>query len=447
MAAKITYWSLIKGNRDFRNLWLGQLVSNLGDWFNTLALYSLIFQLSGTGEAVAGVLIAKLLPNFFIGPYAGVIVDRFDRKKIMIWSDILRGVLVIGFIFLRTKEHLWIAYTLMVIQMVFASFFEPARTAVIPNITKRNEIVAANALAGSTWSAMLALGAAIGGAVMIWLGRDMAFIIDSATFFLSAYFIRLIPSLKSKDAAGEKETGGGVSQLIRGIKYIKEDAYRLGLILVKPGLALTGGILTLFPIFTERVYSLKVLSASAALGFLYSARGMGAFIGPILIRKYFGESQRVMRRTIGFGYLVIAGSFVAFSFAPNIWWASVSVFTMTFGGASIWFFSTTLAHLEIEDKFRGRFFALELSIFTAVFSASTAVVGWSLDNLNLSPRDIGLRMSMLPLIPSILWFLFLTKYKKRKRRKKSGKQWTPVQRQDGITEAFDMPPSDIVDEE
>jgi len=157
LAVKITYRALLKGNRDFRNLWLGQLVSNLGDWFNTLALYSLIFQLSGTGEAVAGVLIAKLLPNFFIGPYAGVIVDRFDRKKIMIWSDILRGVLVIGFIFLTSKEHLWIAYVLMVIQMVFASFFEPARTAVIPNITKRNEIVAANALAGSTWSAMLAL--------------------------------------------------------------------------------------------------------------------------------------------------------------------------------------------------------------------------------------------------------------------------------------------------
>jgi len=187
LAVKVTYWALIKGNRDFRNLWLGQLVSNLGDWFNTLALYSLIFQLSGTGEAVAGVLIAKLLPNFFIGPYAGVIVDRFDRKKIMIWSDILRGILVIGFIFLTSKEHLWIAYTLMVFQTGLASFFEPARTAVIPNITKRHEIVAANALAGSTWSAMLALGAAIGGAVMIWLGRDMAFIIDSATFFLSEF--------------------------------------------------------------------------------------------------------------------------------------------------------------------------------------------------------------------------------------------------------------------
>ena len=336
----------------------------------------------------------------------------------------------------------------MVFQMVFASFFEPARTAVIPNITKRNEIVAANALAGSTWSAMLALGAAIGGAVMIWLGRDMAFIIDSATFFLSAYFIWLIPSLKSKDVnPSEKETGGGVSQLIRGIKYIREDTYRLGLILVKPGLALTGGILTLFPIFTERVYSLKVLSASAALGFLYSARGAGAFFGPILIRKYFGESQRVMRRTIGFTCLFIAGSFVAFSYAPTIWWASVTVFTMTFGGASLWFFSTTLAHLEIEDKFRGRFFALELSIFTAVFSASTAFVGWSLDNLDLTPRDISLRMSMMPLIPSFLWFLFLNKYKKRKRKKKQGKEWAPVQRQTGITEALDMPPSDIVDEE
>ena len=445
-AKKITYWELISSNPDFRKLWLGQLVSNLGDWFNTIALYGLIIELSGTGQAIAGVLIAKLLPNFFVGPYAGVIVDRFDRKKIMIWTDILRGVLVLGFIFMTSKDHLWIAYTLMVLQMVLGSFFEPARTAVIPNITKRSELVAANALAGSTWSAMLAIGAAVGGLVTALIGRDLAFVVDSGTFFLSAYFIYQIPSLKAADHEESKEKGAGIKQLIAGIKYVKDDLYRTGLIFVKPGLALSGGLLTLLPIFTERVYTTTLLNSTAALGYLYAMRGAGAFVGPILIRNYFGESPRVMRRSIGVGYLMISLSFIMFSLSPDIWTASIFVFTGTFGGASLWFFSTTLAHIEVEDRFRGRFFALELAIFTAIFSLSTVVVGWALDNLNLTPREVAFRLALVPLLPAFLWFIFLFSYKKRRGDKMGSEDWSPVHGQDGITEGLEIPPRGLVDD-
>ncbi len=446
MAKRITYWELLRDNESFRKLWLGQLVSNLGDWFSTIAIYGIIIQLSGSGQAIAGVIIAKMLPNFFVGPYAGVIVDRFDRKKIMIWSDILRGILALGFIFLSKPEHLWIAYFLMILQTVLASFFEPARNAVIPNITKRSEIVAANALAGSTWSAMLAIGAAIGGAATALFGIQTAFIIDAGTFMLSAYFISTIPSLKAKDDELRKESGAGFSQLVEGIKYIKDDVYKIGLLFVKPGLALSGGILTLFPFFSEKIMLTPLLSTTAGLGLLYASRGVGAFIGPIFVRKYFGESPRIMRRTIGFGYLIISISFILFSQAPNIWIGSLFVMTGTFGGACIWFFSTTLIHIEVEDRYRGRFFALELSIFTLIISISTVVVGWSLDNLPLSAREVGFRLALVPIIPALLWFIFLFSYKKRRGDKMSDKNWTAVHGQASITEGSELPPSDIVED-
>ena len=446
MPKKITYWELIRDNHSFRKLWLGQLVSNLGDWFSTIAIYGIIIELSGSGQAIAGVLIAKMLPNFFVGPYAGVIVDRFDRKKIMIWSDLLRGVLALGFIFLSKAEHLWIAYLLMVLQMVLGSFFEPARNAVIPNITKRSEIVAANALAGSTWSAMLAIGAAIGGVATALLGRDMAFVIDAGTFMLSAYFIWTIPSLKAKDHEEKKATGAGFSQLVAGIRYIKEDIYKVGLLFVKPGLALSGGILTLLPVFSEKIMITPLLTTTAGLGLLYASRGVGAFIGPIFVRNYFGESPRIMRRTIGFGYLIISISFMLFSQAPNIWIGSFFIMTGTFGGACIWFFSTTLIHIEVEDRYRGRFFALELAIFTLIISISTVAVGWSLDNLHLTAREVSFRLALVPFIPALLWFIFLFSYKKRRGNKMSDKNWSTVRRQGSITEGSELPASDIVED-
>ncbi|MCH8272793.1 MAG: hypothetical protein IIB41_06020, partial [Candidatus Marinimicrobia bacterium] len=146
------------------------------------------------------------------------------------------------------------------------------------------------------------------------------------------------------------------------------------------------------------------------------------------------------------GYLVISISFILFSQAPNIWIGSLFVMTGTFGGACIWFFSTTLIHIEVEDRYRGRFFALELSIFTLIISISTVIVGWSLDNLPLTAREVGFRLALVPIIPSLIWFIFLFSYKKRRGNKTSGKNWSAVHGQASITEGSELPPSDIVED-
>ncbi|MBA3248012.1 MAG: MFS transporter, partial [Pyrinomonadaceae bacterium] len=168
------YVALLRENRGFRLLWLGQVVSQLGDWFNTIAVYTLVLNLTGSGRAVGLVLVARFLPTVVIGPLAGVVADRYSRRRIMIISDVVRAVIVLGFLFIRRPDQVWIIYALTVLQLAASTFFEPAKSAVIPSLVAERDLVTANAISSVTWSSMLTLGAALGGFVTGWFGTDVA---------------------------------------------------------------------------------------------------------------------------------------------------------------------------------------------------------------------------------------------------------------------------------
>src|SRR5512145_1061869 len=185
----VGYIELLRSNRAFRQLWLGQVVSQMGDWFNTIALYTIILNLTGSGRDVGLLLVARFVPSFLFGPLSVVVADRFSRQRIMIISDLLRALVVLGFLFVRSADQLWIIYVLTVLQLGLSTFFEPAKTAAIPSIVEDRELVAANAISSVTWSVMLTLGAAIGGIVTGWLGTNVAFVLDSLTYLLSAALI------------------------------------------------------------------------------------------------------------------------------------------------------------------------------------------------------------------------------------------------------------------
>jgi len=185
----VGYIQLLRSNHDFRRLFIGQLVSQTGDWFNSVALFTLLLSLTGSGEAVGYILIIKLLPSFFAGPLAGVVADRFNRKTIMIVADIVRGFLVLGFLLVQRPEQVWLVYAIAALEVVVSTFFDPAKSAAIPNIVSREELIPANALSAASWSVTLALGAALGGVVTDAFGRNTAFVVDSVSFFVSAAFI------------------------------------------------------------------------------------------------------------------------------------------------------------------------------------------------------------------------------------------------------------------
>src|SRR5437773_8532781 len=164
----VRYGELLRANRGFRLLWLGQVVSQMGDWFDTIAVYTIALKLTGSSRSVALIMVARFLPSVVMGPLSGVVADRLSRRSIMITADLLRALVVLGFLLVRRPDQMWLVYVLTVMQLAVSAFFEPAKTAAIPSIVSDLELLPANAISSVTWSAMLTLGAALGGFVPVW---------------------------------------------------------------------------------------------------------------------------------------------------------------------------------------------------------------------------------------------------------------------------------------
>jgi predicted MFS family arabinose efflux permease len=408
----IGYVELLRTNRNFRRLWLGRLISQTGDWFNSVALFTLLLNLTGSGEAVGLVLIIKLLPQFFAGPIAGVVADRFNRKTIMIVADVMRGILVLGFLLVRRPDQVWIVYAIAALEIIVSSFFEPAESAAVPTIVSRDELVSANALSGATWSVTLAFGAALGGAVTNVFGRDTAFVIDSITFFISAAFIQAtrIPPLadRSKPEGESKRLSfadaAGVTDFIEGARYLKSNPHVSALLLVKSGWGLGGGVLLLLTIFGKQIFPLG-LDGSASIGLLYAARGTGALIGPIIARWITSDSPRTMRRAITVAFFVAGIFYLLFAGSPGLVFALIFVIGAHAGGSIQWVFSTTLLQLAVPNRFLGRVFALEMALLTLTMSVSTYLTGWGIDHAGLSARQMAMLLGLAFMIPGVGWYL------------------------------------------
>ena len=405
-ARPIGYIELLRGNRPFRQLWLGQVVSQLGDWFNTIALYTIILNLTGSGRDVGLLLVARFVPSFVFGPLSGVLADRFSRRSIMIVSDLLRAVVVLGFLFVRRADQLWIIYLLTVLQLALSTFFEPAKTAAIPSLVSDRELVAANAISSVTWSVMLTLGAAIGGLLTGLFGTDVAFVLDALTFLLSAALIASVRVPKRPKRPKSKLTIGkalGITETIEGVKYVIQRPRVLATLLVKPAWGLGGGILTLLAVFGEKVFPVGS-SAATGIGVLFAARGIGTAVGPIVARRIAGEGMKPMQASIGISFLISGVFYVAFGSTTSFVVALIVLGIAHTGGSILWVFSTVLLQRHVEDRFRGRVFAAELALLTLTMAVSNYVTGELLDRYNLSPRLLAVGIGIFFLAPGVVWF-------------------------------------------
>src|SRR3979411_328892 len=185
-----SYGRLLRGNRNFRRLWLAQIVSEIGDWFYTLSIYTLLLQLTGHASSVALALVLQVLPQTLIGPTAGVVNDRLRRKQVMIAADLVRFVVVLAMLLVRSRSVVWLVYPLLLAETTMAAFFEPARSAVIPNIADQGEVLTANTLSSATGSVNLLVGASVGGVVAAFFGRDTVFVLNALSFLASAVRLR-----------------------------------------------------------------------------------------------------------------------------------------------------------------------------------------------------------------------------------------------------------------
>ena len=182
----------------------------------------------------------------------------------------------------------------------------------------------------------------------------------------------------------------------------------MALLLVKPAWGLGGGILTLLPVFGEKIFRLSLAGVGgAALGMsvLYAARGVGTAIGPVLMRRFYGKTRQQMQRTIGLSFVVAGIFYVCFgaegSFGLALCWLAIA----HMAGSVLWVFSTVLLQATVEDEFRGRVFAAELMLMTLAMAASNYATGEALDRFQISPRAVTIAIGLFFILPGVLWLL------------------------------------------
>jgi len=401
----VGYRELLATNPVFRRLWFGQVVSQLGDWFNSIALYSLLLEYTGSGRAVGAALLCQLLPIFLFGPLAGFIADRLPRKRILIATDLLRGALVLGFLLVDHPDRYRWCYLLLFLQVSLSAFFLPARQAVLPQCVSRRELLAANALAGITWSVMLAIGSGLGGVVASTLGRPAAFVLDSVSYFVSALFLWPLPAFPpiTRRVVRSIADWSGWTDLAEGVRYLVQRPGLMSVLLVKAAWGVSGGILLLYSILGTKVFSLG-RSGALSIGLLYTARGIGAGIGPVVARAIGGEVPSRLRASIGIGFLVAGALLLALAATTSFALALCLVAAAHMGGSILWVFSTTLLHHRTDPSFSGRVFAAEQAAMTLTMSLSTFCVGQALDASGLSPRALLAILGGIVLVPMLVWF-------------------------------------------
>ncbi|MCB0190730.1 MAG: MFS transporter [Anaerolineae bacterium] len=409
------YIDLVKDNRDFRYLWFSQVISMLGDWFNLIASASLVADLSGSkGLAIGGLFIARLLPPFVLGPVAGVLADRFDRRKILIISDLLRAGVVLGFLFVRSERDIWLIYVLTLLQLSISAFFEPARSAVLPGLVHRRDLITANALSGATWSSMLALGAATGGLITALLGVTSAFIIDAATYLVSAYLITRI-AFPSKIMEGEATTSteAGWQSFIEGLNYLRERPEVLAITLLKASSAIAFGAIEIVQVsFAEEFFPLAG-NSSATLGLIYFVVGLGTGLGPIVAQHFSKDRLWPMYYAILIAYGVMFLGCLLLGWAPTLTIVLMGTFIRTVGTGINWVYSSSLIQMSVPDNFLGRIFAFDLAMTTLAASASTFWGGWAKDTLAYTAHQISLSMAGVCFIAGVIWMLYLITYARK----------------------------------
>lgn len=405
VAQRSDYLGLLRRNKPFRQLWYGQIVSQLGDWFNAIALFTLLLKLTGSGAAVGLLLVAEMLPATLVGPWAGVLVDRLPRRLVMVAADVGRALLVLPLLLVRDANDIWIIYVCTVGKVVLAAFFEPARSATIPMVTDAADLVTANAISGATWSAMLAIGAALGGLVAGTLGTTAAFIIDACSFLLSAVIIVRIPIVETHLAARAARPRVAGGDMREGLTFLARHPQALLYTSIKGLWSLGAGVLLVLTLLGRGVFPLGV-DGALSIGLLYAARGLGAAIGPFLAQRVFGTTFPAMRSAIAPAVALTGLGYVLASQAPTLWLAALAVMLAHLGGSTQWVFSTVLLQLSVPDQLRGRVFAIELALMTLATAASSYTAGW-LSDAGWGARDLAMLFGSIYLAPALLLVVLL----------------------------------------
>lgn len=390
--------SLLRRNRDFRRLFVASVISLGGDWFLFVAITSLIVESTGRAIDVGLAIVAQELAFFLASPPAGVLVDRLDRRKVMIVCDLARIGVCLSFLFVG-EATIWLAYPLLALLSVFGAPFDPASTASTPNLVDPVDLPTANALNGSLWGTMLAVGAGLGGLVATVFGRETAFVIDAASFGLSALLLWGIRRPFAEPREPDHEHPRMVEATVEVWHYARRDHRVLSLIGVKAGFGFAAGVLALIPVFGAEVFD----RGEIGVGALMAARGLGAFVGPFLGHRLSGEGHRRLFTAIGLALAVFGVSYMVLGLAPALWVAALTIFVAHLGGGAQWVLSTFGLQVLVPDRIRGRIFAVDFAMITLSLAISSVIAAVVADAAG--PRRAALFVGALAVVWAVVWSL------------------------------------------
>lgn len=400
------YIQLLRNNPDFARLWMAQVISLLGDWFNVIALSALVSRYSGgSGLAISGLLLARFLPPVVVSPLAGVLIDRFNRKHMLIFSDVARALIMLLLLFAASPEYLWLIYLLTVLQFCLSAIFEPGRSAIMPSLVKSEDLLIANTLGNVTWSVMLAVGAMIGGLIAAVLGTAAALILDALSFALSAWFITRIKTPQGRLAAhthAERQASG----FRVGVRYLLQHPATLALLFVKVGLSI--GNLDAIIIAYGTILFVIGDNGTGSLGILYSAFGLGAILGPLLMNRFSDGSVRTMRRLVIIAFVLMMIGWLVIGGAPVLAVAALGSGLRAMGSSVSWTYSSTMIQMSVPNNLLGRVFSFDMVGFSLMQTISTLITGLLIDNLGgHNAPVIAFGTGALSLIPLALWMFIV----------------------------------------
>ncbi|MGH2718525.1 MAG: MFS transporter [Actinomycetota bacterium] len=395
------YRQLLGSNRDFRRLWSAQLISLGGDWFNVVALTGLALHLTGSSFYGGAILAASFIPQFLATPLTGVIADRFGRRRLMLGANLAGAVLALTMLAVRSPGTLWLGLAAMAGLAVTGAVFDPASRAGLPNVVSGDDLGAANALMGSTWGIMAAVGAGVGGLVAALIGRDAAFLVNAVSFLVSAALILGVGADLGPAGAGARSGRLDVAGDLReAVAWARSEPRALALLGQKAGYGLGTGMIGLLPFFAAKGFGASS-GSDAGIGILYAARGLGTLIGPFIARPFVRAGTHRLFPALTASMLLYGLAYMIFPSMPGIWMAAAVVVAAHLGGGT----QNTLTSYGLQqlapDGVRGRILAFELGLITASMAASLLVAGWASELV--APRAVVEVLAAVMVTFAVVW--------------------------------------------
>jgi MFS family permease len=417
----LTYGQLIRGNRNFRNLLWGQIISELGNWFNFIAGLGLVRLVSEASPMAAGILlVCRLLPFAIFSPIAGTFVDRFSRRQVMIYSDLIRVVVALAFLLITSAEHLWIAYAATILLSALGAFFDGAKNAAAPNMTGKEGLLAGTALLFSTRFLLMAIGSALGGLAAAVFGYKIAFIINAASFLVSAFSVWLIPEEATREREdeetrrqGEEERKSFVGELKEGFAYTLQNHFALTILIMNVIWATGGGAINIIyerlggVYFAER----ESLNPDLALGVLWGVSGLGLTLGMLIAHRVSAWLDRTNLHNPFIGWtLIIHGILFAIAgYMPHLWLVAFFTFVSRAIVGVEYAVQETMFQRSLPDYIRGRISTLDRGAEMTVFGLS--IYASSLLVYQISPQMLTVISGILSASAGLVWFLRMKKAK------------------------------------